>query len=595
MHFYAGKSEVRVLLTVRNPRPHHHPGNIWELGSGGSLFLEDLSVVLALRPDAAREAVTSDSSGDYHGSSVTLYQDSSGGENWQSANHIDKDYRMPVSFRGYRIHDADELLAEGHRARGWLQASGDSGGVAVGVREFWQNFPKAVQFNAGRLRIGLWPREYAGVHEILGGEQKTHEMLFVFQGPDTPANRVKQRLAAFLQPLYAIPDPHAVIDSATFGPTAPLDRQRYAELEATCDTAVSARGGRPDTIQSQWEQIDEFGWRHFGDTFADNERAPAQMVRDYPEHHIGSMPISHYVNEYDVISTLMLQGIRRSDPQWLWMADVMARHHADICIYHSDAGAPAYRHGPFMHTTHETAAYRSTLRSYPIEAKRYGLRYGQGGGPNAGHTYVDCLAHHYRLTGDRVSRDALLEVANWAADSPWFQPDMMGDNRGYGNFLATFVQAYQLTGDPKFYDRAMTLVGWIEEPFEGLGGTLLTKAAGRFLQMKMDADQLDADYRKVQQLMMQFGDLYLSLPPSRWNGSLEQRCFHAEVLCTCYLYAPRDHGNRAEVLRGRTQDTGRRPQGLSRPLRSRQDLGHVLRQHRGLLQGGTGLASRRGE
>ena len=24
-------------------------------------------------------------------------------------------------------------------------------------------------------------------------------------------------------------------------------------------------------------------------------------------------------------------------------ADVMARHHADICVYHTDLGAPAYR------------------------------------------------------------------------------------------------------------------------------------------------------------------------------------------------------------------------------------------------------------
>jgi hypothetical protein len=379
---------------------------------------------------------------------------------------------------------------------------------------------------------------------MLGGEQKTHEMLFVFRGPNQPKRSLDQRLAAFVTPIYPIVDPAVMIESGVFGPNVLLDRERYGRLEQTCDAAVHPRGGRPDTIRSQWEQIDEYGWRHFGDTFADNERAPKGMIHDFPEHHHGRNPISHFVNEYDVIATLMLQGIRRTDPTWLWMADSMSRHHADICIYHTDVGAPAYAHGPFMHTTHETAAYRSTFRSYPIEAKRYGLRYGQGGGPNAGHTYVECLAHHYRLTGDRVSRSAFLEVADWAADSPWFDRKMMGDTRGYGNFLTTFIQAFQLTGDRRYYDRAMTLIGWIERPFEGLGGNLFVKAAGRFLQMKRDANQLDDDYRQVQQLLARFGDLYLSLPESRWTGSLEQRCFHSEVLCTCFLYAPSDHPHR---------------------------------------------------
>jgi len=172
------------------------------------------------------------------------------------------------------------------------------------------------------------------------------------------------------------------------------------------------------------------------------------------------------------------------------------------------------------------------------------LQYGQGGGPNAGHTYHICLAQHYWLTGDRVSREAFLEVANWAADSPWFKKRMMGDKRGYGNFMITFAYAYQLTGDKKYYDRAMTLSGWIDKPFSGLGGTLYAKGAARFLQMKIDNGEIDDDYRKVRDLLMTFGDLYLTLPASRWTRWLEQRCFHAETLCLCYLYAPKDHPGR---------------------------------------------------
>src|SRR4029079_197293 len=117
-----------------------------------------------------------------------------------------------------------------------------------------------------------------------------------------------------------------------FWPTAPLDRDRHRMLEQTCDTIVYSAGDTPTTVMTQWEAIDEFGWRHFGDTFADNERSPEQMARDFPEHHLGRQPISHYGNEYDVSYAVMLQGLRRAEPAWLWVADVLCRHYADICI-----------------------------------------------------------------------------------------------------------------------------------------------------------------------------------------------------------------------------------------------------------------------
>jgi hypothetical protein len=578
LHFFAGRAEVRVFFTLHNPAAQNHPGNIWDYGSGGSLFIEDFSLLLPLAPqDGLAARVTAQGtvpiSGAFSGNgdcrpllASKLYQDSSGGANWQSVNHIDKDYNVPVTFRGYRIYDGEKQVGSGDRADGWIDVSGKSGGVAVAIREFWQNFPKALEFADGRLRIALWPREYAGVHELLGGEQKTHEMLFVFHPAASPAEKmgsapnettsggqtpfsppadvVARRMQAFHRPMYAMPDIDSVLASNAFWVTAPLDRRKFAALEETCDAAVRPGPAGPDTIQTKWEIIDEFDWRHFGDTFADNEAAPAQMVKDFPAHHPGGRPISHYVNEYDVIYTLMVQGLRRGDAAWMWMADVMSRHHADICIYHTDVGAPAYAHGPFMHTTHETAAYRSGMRAYPIEAKRYNLQYGQGGGPNAGHTYVVGLAQHYWLTGDRVSREAFLEVANWVADGPWFVKSMMGDQRGYGNFLITLVYAFQLTGDRKYYDRAMTLTGWVDKPFEGLGGNLFAKALARFLQMKLDNGEADADFRAARDLLAKFGDLYLTLPASRWDRYLEQRTMHAEVLCLAALYTAQENPNR---------------------------------------------------
>lgn len=547
MHFFAGKSEVRLFYTLRNPAAHAHPGNVWDLGSGGSLFLEDFSLLVPLAAGQWASRVGTSPRGTAI-SATKLYQDSSGGPNWDSANHVDKDLQVPTRFRGYRVYDVGRTVSEGNRAEGWIHARGERGGVAAGVRDFWQNFPKVLELGSGRLRIGLWPREYAGVHEVLGGEQKTHEMLFVFHDAATGDEAVARRMEAFHRPLYGMPAPEAIYATRTFWPTAPLDREKFRLLEQTCDAFVYPVGERRESVITRWDAIDEFGWRHFGDTFADNEVAPPRMVRDFPQHHLGRQPISHFGNEYDVNYGVLLQWLRRGDPRWMWLADVMCRHYADICIYHSDAEpAEAYRHGPFTHTTHETAAYRSTHRMYPREAGQYGLQYASGG-PNAGHCYVASLAQHYYLTGDRISRESFLEVADWAVRSPWFTRKMMGDNRGIGNFLMTHVYAYQLTQERRFYDAAIAMADEVRAPFAGLGGTLFAKAAGRFLDMKLENAELDDDYQKVLGKLLLLGDLYLTLPDDEPRRFLEQACFQCEVLFTCYLHAPRDHPRRAQYF-----------------------------------------------
>jgi hypothetical protein len=108
----------------------------------------------------------------------------------------------------------------------------------------------------------------------------------------------------------------------------------------------------------------------------------------------------------------------------------------------------------------------------------------------------------------------------------------------------THVYAYELTGDREYYDAALAMIDYVQEPFSGLGGTLFAKAAGRFLDMKLANGEEDADYRKALSKLLPVGDLYLTLPADKPAEWLELTCFDAEVLFTCYLHAPRDHPNR---------------------------------------------------
>ncbi len=48
LHFYAGSATVRFELTLRNARRADHPGGLWDLGNGGSIYLRDASLTVAL-------------------------------------------------------------------------------------------------------------------------------------------------------------------------------------------------------------------------------------------------------------------------------------------------------------------------------------------------------------------------------------------------------------------------------------------------------------------------------------------------------------------------------------------------------------------
>src|SRR4029079_11995960 len=48
VHAYAGHAALRLQIRLRNPRRADHPGNFWDLGDTGSVYLEDASLVYSL-------------------------------------------------------------------------------------------------------------------------------------------------------------------------------------------------------------------------------------------------------------------------------------------------------------------------------------------------------------------------------------------------------------------------------------------------------------------------------------------------------------------------------------------------------------------
>ena len=113
-------------------------------------------------------------------SGLLIYQDSSGGENWQSRNHVNRNNEVKTSFRGFRVYSDDRIFQEGLRANPVISVENNDVSISGTVQYFWQNFPKALEAKNNNLIIGLFPNLYDDVIELQGGEQKTHTVFLNF-------------------------------------------------------------------------------------------------------------------------------------------------------------------------------------------------------------------------------------------------------------------------------------------------------------------------------------------------------------------------------------------------------------------------------
>lgn len=500
---------VRVDVVVHNPRPARHRGGLWDLGDPASVLFEDVSVLVpcpardgaerarpTLRPtpeDPAFPAVPG----------VPLFQASSGGERWSCANHVDASGRVPLAFRGWRAG-----AASGLRAQPVLEA----GPVRLAAPEFWQHFPKTLGLTAdgAHLRLGLFPREHGAPHELQGGERKRHTLWLSTSG--APLDFVAG-------PRRAIQPPDEIVATGVV-PGLALPTTDPPEAAALAALVVDAERG----FVARRELIDEFGWRHYGDLYADHEavRAP------------GSEPfISHYNNQYDGVEACLLWFLRSGDRRWFDIADPLARHVMDIDLYHTLGDRPAYSGGQFWHTDHYRPARTSTHRCY----SRHNADGGPyGGGPGNEQNYPSGLWLYHLLTGDPWSRAAGLQLAEWvhAMDdgtrtpfavvdpgptglaSQTYEPTFHGPGRGAGNSLNALIDAWRYTDDRRHLHFAETLVARCVQPTQDLDALALLDAERRwsyvvflkyltkYLITKAERDDFDAPWFRARDTLLHY-------------------------------------------------------------------------------------------
>ncbi len=519
-NFYPSAGLVKCDATLHNARRARHPGGIWELGDAGSWLFKDFSFRLPLAAaDFDALSVTPEPGGVAATARQRLhvYQDSSGGENWRGQVHVNRAGVVPCRFRGYQIQ-ADAETRTGLRASPTVRVEGRHGVLSLAAPEFWQNFPKALEVTPTGLRFGLFPGEFGDLHELQGGERKCHTFWLQLSpagaaadgwdwafDPTTVAPALECCLAASVLPELRLPG----------GPTT-------AMFEQLVDEGLQGPAG----VLAHREPVDEYGWRHFGDMFADHEAVYFTGDGEF---------VSHFNNQFDVVLGLLWQHLRTGDRRYFRLADQLARHVMDVDVYHTQADRAAYNGGMFWFTDHYRTARRATHRTYARENAPPAGAY--GGGPSAEHNYTSGLTLYYCLTGCPAARETVLELADWVvtmedgARTPLGLVDdgptgtatvnLAKPSRGGGNSINALLDAWTLTREPKYLALGEDLIRRCVHPSDEVAGlnlldaeknwsyTMFLTSLARYLALKEEADQCDARYALARASLLHYAQWML--------------------------------------------------------------------------------------
>ena len=521
-HFFPDSTTIRFHFTLTNPAASEHPGGLWDLGEANSVLLQDCSIRVPFTGKGPVEIAFSPECGSpfaIHHGPLELYQDSSGGENWQSTNHICRSRKVPNAFRGYRLKSKDGEI-RGNRATPIVSLRRGDQHLSVSLPYFWQNFPKAIEADEKGITLRLFPKQSAEPHELQEGEQKTYVFYIAF-GQDSVTD---EPLAWTRNPIVPVVDPTWV----ALTKAVPYMTPRATDPNSAYLQLVDAAIDGDDTFEKKREVIDEYGWRHFGEVYGDHE---ANLHVE-----AGAKPrVSHYNNQYDCIAGFAYQWLRSGDVRWFRMMDELAHHVRDIDIYNTDHDKAAYNHGLFWHTYHYVDADTGTHRSYPKNGRiPPNGKPVPGGGPGNEQNYSYGLMLHYFLTGDPDCKEAALGLAQWVIDMDdgsktvfrWLcrgdtglasasrSPNYHGPGRGAANSVAVLLNGHRLTGNRKFLKKAEQLIRRVIHPADDVTQmvgmirdgkvyvdaenrwfyVMFLSSLGQYLDHKVDLGERDADY-----------------------------------------------------------------------------------------------------
>jgi hypothetical protein len=534
--FYASGRISKIGYTLHNPNRAEHTNGHWDLGDPNSLYIENLALHLEHTQTCpfslSLEGQQFDSDSlTQEQTELSLLQHSSGGSNWQSPVHVNAQNQVRFEHRGYQVTSAEQLISSGLRAEPHVRLGNN---LHVAPKQFWQRFPNQLSLSKKSLTLDWFPKLANQDHELQGGE-KTSQTLYLGFGQDgqTPLNWVNNAENIGILPQDWL--------TKTFVNHFTDFTQPQSQWQALFDLGIDG----DNDFFSKREKLDEYGWRNFGDIYADHETA---------EHKGDDLFVSHYNNQYDPILGFLKQYILSGENKWFELADDLAKHVTDIDIYHTQQDKAEYNGGLFWHTDHYVQAYTSSHRSYSkLQPSDVYQDHAGGGGPGGQHCYTSGLALHYALTGYEPSKHAVLTLTNWInhvyegsgtclelllafknRHLAGFKNHFTGQyplDRGTANYINALLDSYELTLDQQYLIKAEHVFTHTFHPNEDVSQrnladvegtwfyTVLLQSICKYLAIKQDIQQLDNTFYFCRDTLLNYArwmvmheNLYLDKP-----------------------------------------------------------------------------------
>ena len=349
----------------------------------------------------------------------------------------------------------------GTQASGWAALVSESGGLAVGLRDFWENWPKGIRLvtqkeQPPQLHMDILPRftnhpyhsqdiqEEAKLHYYLRdgvytfkiGFAKTHELWATFFEKNKTPNQLNDFYQAIDKPLLAQRSSGDVFQTRVIGNTPPSNLTRFSGYDSWLQ-------GFFQLHLDDREHVREYGLMNYGDWYNVNWDSWGNL-------------------EYDTGRCFFIQYLRSGDRRFFDRAAAAAKHLIDVDTTHAVnedvrqfGGSYHFLPGSiWAHTVGHTGGYYATYdgEKYINEAPLVMKGPYQVGMSDTGHVWMGGAFDYYHLTGDRRAQEIAIQACDVLASR---MPTRYTDHlRGIGWPMNMMLNAYESTGQKKYLEAA---------------------------------------------------------------------------------------------------------------------------------------------
>jgi hypothetical protein len=320
------------------------------------------------------------------------------------------------------------------------------GTLAVGIKEFWQTWPRGFRQDAKAIVLELLP-ELSG--DLLPGDEDAWHRLYFWLKDGAYLLRSglalrSEWLLGFLPADAGEPAADALFDWLEHPPVVRPDPAHTNATDVLVPFGLKAESAMPEYEALLTRALDAF--------HADREHFRAYGQINFGDWY-GESAWSWGNNEYDPPYCGYLEFLRGGDPDWCELGAQAARHLADVDTVHPH-GCQA------VHMPGHLGGYLP-----PLFRSKIGTTFSV-----PSHTWVEGPVLHYLLTGDEFTHESILETRNWLLQDHWFDNCEFSNCRESGWHIIHLCMLATAFDDPRCLNSAAVIVRRVREKEDPAGG-----------------------------------------------------------------------------------------------------------------------------